>query len=144
MKTETQSWIEKAEGDWVSGGRELRARKAPNYDDCCFHSQQCAEKYMKAVLVAAGLTFPRTHDLSVLLDLMRPVSHLWEQMRPAATLLSVYGARFRYPGNNADKAMAREAYGACYFIRSRLREYLGLPSVVAKRQRPSGRRRKPK
>lgn len=47
MKPLTQEWFDKAEGDWVTAGRELRARKDPNYDAACFHAQQYAEKYLK-------------------------------------------------------------------------------------------------
>lgn len=36
MKPLTQEWFDKAEGDWVTAGRELRARKDPNYDAACF------------------------------------------------------------------------------------------------------------
>ncbi|WP_088571030.1 HEPN domain-containing protein [Thermoflexus hugenholtzii] len=40
-------WIEKAEGDWRTSARELRARRHPNYDAACFHAQQAAEKYLQ-------------------------------------------------------------------------------------------------
>lgn len=50
MKPAVAEWVSKAEGDFLTGGRELRARKSPNYDAVCFHAQQCAEKYPKAVL----------------------------------------------------------------------------------------------
>ena len=48
MNPLTHEWIEKAEGDFTTAGRELRARKNPNYEAACFHAQQCAEKYLKA------------------------------------------------------------------------------------------------
>jgi hypothetical protein len=32
MKPLTQEWVDKAEGDFSTAGRELRARKDPNYD----------------------------------------------------------------------------------------------------------------
>ncbi len=41
MKKIYQEWIEKAEGDFNSANREIRARKNPNYDAACFHAQQC-------------------------------------------------------------------------------------------------------
>lgn len=41
-------WINKAEGDYATAKREFRVRKLPNYDAVCFHSQQSAEKYIKA------------------------------------------------------------------------------------------------
>ena len=51
MKLLTNEWVEKAEQDWNSLHREIRARKNPNYDAACFFAQQCAEKYLKARLV---------------------------------------------------------------------------------------------
>lgn len=47
MKATTREWIEKAEADFVSAGREYRARHRPNFDAACFFSQQCIEKYLK-------------------------------------------------------------------------------------------------
>lgn len=57
----------KAEADYNSALLLWRARKTPDYDGACFHAQQCAEKYVKARLQEAGITFPKTHDLTVLL-----------------------------------------------------------------------------
>lgn len=68
MKPLTEEWVAKAEGDFATAGRELRARKAPNYDAVCFHTQQCTEKYLKAVLQENDIEFGRTHNLSALLD----------------------------------------------------------------------------
>jgi HEPN domain-containing protein len=67
MNPLTLEWIEKAEGDFATAGRELRARKQPNYDAVCFHAQQSAEKYLKALLQEQGTAVPRTH---MLLDLL--------------------------------------------------------------------------
>jgi HEPN domain-containing protein len=50
MRPLTTEWIQKAEGDLATAHRELRARKAPNFDAACFHAQQSAEKYLKALL----------------------------------------------------------------------------------------------
>ena len=44
MKPLTGEWVEKAEGDFATASREIRVRKAPNFDAVCFHAQQCAEK----------------------------------------------------------------------------------------------------
>jgi len=57
-------WIGKAEGDFATAKRELAATDNPNYDAVCFHAQQCAEKYLKAFLQEANITFPKTHDLA--------------------------------------------------------------------------------
>src|SRR5437867_2053447 len=85
MQPLTTEWVAKAEGDFVTAARDLRARKAPNYDAACFHAQQCAEKYLKARLQEANTPFPRTHDLEVLLDLLLPIEPGWGgTLRPAA------------------------------------------------------------
>ncbi len=63
MNPAVAEWVSKAEGDFVTAGRELRARKLPNYDAVCFHCQQCAEKYLKAVLQENDKRIPKIHFL---------------------------------------------------------------------------------
>ena len=50
MKNDTGQWVNKAEDDFRVAERELRVTDLPSYDAICFHSQQCAEKYLKACL----------------------------------------------------------------------------------------------
>lgn len=69
MNLLVDEWIKKAEGDWNTANRELRARKNPNYDSACFHAQQCAEKYLRAYLQSKDQEFTKTHNLLKLLDL---------------------------------------------------------------------------
>jgi HEPN domain-containing protein len=52
-------WVAKAEGDYASAMREVRARKSPNYDSACFHTQQCIEKYLKGILQSKNIFLPR-------------------------------------------------------------------------------------
>lgn len=125
MKPLTRQWIAKAEADFQTVRRELRARKLPNLDGACFHAQQCIEKYLKARLQEADLPFPKTHDLTVLLDLLQRVEPLWESMRPGLDRLNVFSIRFRYPGRDADRAMAKEAFRICSEIRRIIRDGLG-------------------
>ena len=126
MKPLTREWVDKAEGDFITARRELRARKAPNYDAACFHAQQCAEKYLKARLQEEGIAFSRTHDLATLLDLLVPVEPSWAGMRPDLDRLTSFAVEFRYPGTSADNAMARSAVDVCRNVRHRVRASLGL------------------
>lgn len=48
--------------------RESRVQESPNWDDVCFHAQQCAEKYLKAKLCEADIPFGKVHDLVYLLN----------------------------------------------------------------------------
>jgi HEPN domain-containing protein len=63
MKPLTAEWAGKAEADFAVMEREGRVRKNPAYDSVCFHAQQCAEKYLKAILSDQTLEAGRTHDL---------------------------------------------------------------------------------
>lgn len=124
MNPLTQEWIEIAEGDYATAGRELRARQAPNYDAACFHAQQCAEKYLKALLQEANIPFGKTHNLSGLLDLLLPVDPTWELLRRDLQRLSSYAVYVRYPGTRADKTVAREALALCRIVRDKARASL--------------------
>ncbi|MBI5816228.1 MAG: HEPN domain-containing protein [Nitrospinae bacterium] len=118
MNPLVREWVEKAEGDFVTAGRELRARKSPNYDAACFHAQQCAEKYLKAILQISNIPFGRTHNLPALLDLVTADRERLEPFRPMLSRLGEYSVHVRYPGETADRESAKEAY----VIRRDLRE----------------------
>jgi HEPN domain-containing protein len=105
----TREWVEKAEADFLTAQREYRARKAPNYDAVCFHSQQCVEKYLKALLQEHNIAFGKIHDLAVLLNLLLVVHPAWSVYLPAMRSLSAYAVEFRYPGFTADRALAKSA-----------------------------------
>ena len=90
MKPLTSEWVAKAEGDFATMLREVRVRKAPNYDAVCFHAQQCVEKYLKARLQEADCPFGRTHNLSALLDLLLPIEPSWEVLSPYLRTLTVF------------------------------------------------------
>jgi len=59
-----QGWVMKGDSDLTNAKRTVTS-DGP-YDTACFHAQQAAEKYLKAVMAAHGLEIPRTHDLEEL------------------------------------------------------------------------------
>ncbi len=126
MKPLTQEWIDKAEGDWTILSREMRARKNPVYDAVCFHAQQCAEKYFKARMQEAGIYFAKTHNLLNLLDDLLPLEPSWAILHQSASSLTIYAVKFRYPGNSANKAEAKDAVKHCRLIRKIARQSFGL------------------
>ncbi|MFQ5806944.1 MAG: HEPN domain-containing protein [Phycisphaerae bacterium] len=142
MNPLTREWIDKAEADYATPCRELRARKDPNYDGGCSHAQQCAEKYLKAGLQEADVRFGKTRDLSALLGQILLSHPEWETLRTAAKILTGYGVEFRYPGKWADKMQARKAIEQCTHVRNLVRRSLGLPaSPSRKRLGGTGRRK---
>jgi HEPN domain-containing protein len=128
MKLLTREWIEKAEGDFTTASREMRARKSPNYDAACFHAQQCAEKYLKALLQEAAIQFGKTHHLISLLELIVSSEPTIEMIRPQLQSLNAYAVSVRYPGESADRAMAKEALRIVKALRMEFRLKLGLDS----------------
>jgi HEPN domain-containing protein len=127
MNPLTVEWIDKAEGDYATAGRELRVRNNPNLDAVCFHAQQMAEKYMKAFLQEHGIVFPRIHNLIELLELCLPIDVTLEFQRPTLWLLNRYAVRYRYPGEWADRNEAQQAFRAATDFRQFMRARLGLP-----------------
>jgi len=126
MKPISAEWVSKAEADFATVERECRARKHPNYDGACFHAQQCAEKYLKARLCEAGISFTKVHDLVALLDQVLAVKPLWETFREDLAFLSDFAVTFHYPGESADRTSALDARRRCGFFRHAARMVLGL------------------
>lgn len=65
-----------------------------------FHAQQAAEKALKAVLVASGIDFPRTHSLERLADLLGDTAKIFD--RSALIDLSPWAVAGRYPEDMPD------------------------------------------
>ena len=122
----TREWVHKAEGDFATAERELQIKNNPNYDAVCFHAQQCAEKYLKARLQEANIFFGKTHDLSMLLDMLLPVEATYNALRSDLQALTVFAVAYRYPGDSADEMDAREAVTKCRNVRLIMRQSLGL------------------
>jgi len=74
-----------------------------------------------------GTDFPRTRDLTLLLDLLLPRYPLWAALRPALLQLKDYAVDFRYPGETADKDEAREAVRLRRSVREAVPLSLSLP-----------------
>ncbi|MCC6795327.1 MAG: HEPN domain-containing protein [Candidatus Hydrogenedentes bacterium] len=127
MNPLTREWIAKAEGDFAVAMRESRVRRKPNYDAVCFHVQQCAEKYLKAILHLHEIRFGKTHNLVLLLDQALEVAPLLEPFREPMRQLTQFAVIVRYPGDSMSKETAREALKHCKAVRSVARAALGLP-----------------
>jgi HEPN domain-containing protein len=126
MTSQVAEWVLKAEGDYLTAGRELRARKSPNYDAVCFHAQQCAEKYLKAVLQAHEKHVPKIHNLIELMLLCEEIDSSFEMLRADLVMMERFSVRVRYPGETAEKEDAQLAYTATETTRKFIRLKLEL------------------
>jgi len=93
-----QKWLSKAEED-LAVANQLLVDDVAYYAAIGFHAQQAAEKFIKAFLVSRQLDFPKTHDLRLLIAIVRPVDAILADSLDACNLLSDYGVEARYPGD---------------------------------------------
>jgi HEPN domain-containing protein len=105
-----RQWLLKAEED-LNAAKSLMTYGDSFLSTVCFHSQQSAEKYLKAFLTYHQVEFPKTHDIDELLDLMTPIdANLSESLRDVI-VLTHYGVNVRYPGE-LPNVTARDAQEA--------------------------------
>ena len=123
--TDPLGWAAKAEEDYAVAQLVLKPRK-PLTSISCFHSQQCVEKYLKAILVLHRRDFPKTHDLDKLKNLCEEVGVLIPVSSDPLVLLNRYAVEKRYPGNEPTLQDARDALGTAKRVRKFARKLLGL------------------
>jgi HEPN domain-containing protein len=124
MKPLTREWVAKADGDYATARRELRARTQPNYDAACFHAQQCAEKYLKALLLENGFAVARSHNLEALARPLLPAYPRLKDVSAGLRTLTAFAVETRYPGKSANRQIAREAVDASTRVRVLIRKSL--------------------
>jgi HEPN domain-containing protein/predicted nucleotidyltransferase len=125
---------EKADGPvGAEGGVRLHPRpatrprkRAPYHDQACFHCQQSAEKYLKALLVEQSQPAPRTQVLEDLISLLLPHHASLAPLRRGARFLTRFAVATRYPGKNATRRQTAAALRGAGKVRTAARALLGL------------------
>ncbi len=122
-----RQWLEKAEHDLITARHTLSLHENCPFDTVCFHAQQCAEKYLKSLLVARTLEIPRTHDLRLLVQrveqaIINKLDISLENVLP----LNRYAVETRYPGDwePISRQEAEEAVVIAEMIRQSVRQHL--------------------
>ncbi len=123
MKRLTGQWVRKAEGDWIIARDAARSRQ-PVKDAICFHCQQSAEKYLKALLQELGHPVGRTHDLEALYIDLLPHHAGLRGLRRGLSFLTDYAVEPRYPGKNATKRQMTAALRWAERVRETCRSLL--------------------
>jgi HEPN domain-containing protein len=126
MKSETRWWVKKAESD-LRDARRGAAEPVPERDIVCFHCQQSAEKYLKAILCEWGQPIPRIHDLVRLLLLLLPHDSTFVPLRRFLRSLTQYAVDYRYPFFSATTRQMHAALRHVERVRRKARTTLGLP-----------------
>ncbi|HJS18273.1 MAG TPA: HEPN domain-containing protein [Anaerolineales bacterium] len=106
--------------------RRYSLLKKPLLAAACFHAQQCAEKYLKALLLLKDVDFPKTHDLPTL-DTLCQQNRILTGFDPhQLTDLTKYALQSRYPGSQPTLEEAREMIEIAKTVRRFARSFLGL------------------
>jgi len=106
-----RQWLAIAEEDLLLARHAMSTMKSSvPFGLIAYHSQQAAEKAIKAYLVYLDIDFPYTHDLTVLLKLCPEGSGLYERLF-GVRALSLYGVKARYPQDRpkVDRKQAMQA-----------------------------------
>lgn len=91
-----KNWIAKADNDLMIIKHELFLPESEWVTDMiCYHCQQAAEKYLKALLIYQDREIPKTHNIEFLLTLLK-------ELNPEISSLDVkdisqFGVDIRYP-----------------------------------------------
>ena len=120
--------------DWVAYAEEdfdvakiLLKKSRPLISPSCFHSQQCAEKYLKAMLIYKNVEFPKTQDLLALETFCNNAGILTKFAQDGLDKLSDYTAHaYEPPDFQITSEDAREALEIATEVRRFARTYLGL------------------
>lgn len=119
-----RQWIERAEHDLTNAEHALSLpeEKCP-FDTICFHAQQCAEKYLKALLTLHSIDSPKTHDLVVLFALVKQSGTVLSLEVSDLQPLNRYPIEARYPGDW--EPIGREEANEALAIAKTVREQIG-------------------
>lgn len=131
-----RQWVEKSEHDLRNAVHTLDLRSDCPTDTVCFHAQQCAEKYLKALLASEGKNVPRNHDIGELTRCLAPARRSDLSVEEQETL-SDYAVSTRYPGDYGaiSVAEARRAVAMARRVRKHVRALLPLGALPRSRAR---------
>ncbi len=126
LREEAAKWLREA-------GKDLNAAavlRDPEPSRSVFHSQQAAEKAIKAFLSYHQITFRRTHDLAELGEQAAVVDLSLEPLLREIADLTDYASAFRYPDApyEPDSREAEEAFQNAARLCGEIRRRIGSPA----------------
>ena len=134
MKVPDEQVLHKVKQWLMHGDEDLRlasfamtfqGKEEPPYRLVAYHTQQCAEKYLKAFLVYCVVDFPYTHNISILLELCGEHAD-WPVELQDSEQLTLYSITTRYPGEDeqVSEAEAKRAIELAQQVRIQVRTAL--------------------
>jgi uncharacterized protein len=90
-------WLERINQDLLALDALLDADESTAWGAAGFHAQQAAEKYLKVLLVQAGVHPPKTHRMDALVREVHAAGYSFPLFASECKLLNPYAVRIRYP-----------------------------------------------
>jgi len=100
-------WLRQAEHDFQVAAKLLQSE---DYSDAAFHSEQSAQKSLKAVLYLDGARFIRIHSIAELIKEVSRKRPAFSSLREEAGTLDQYYLTARYPDAVAEPAIPSEIF----------------------------------
>lgn len=94
IREEVANWLYFAEEDLASA--RIMAREKV-FNKTCFHSQQAAEKSLKAFLLQQNREIVKTHKIVDLLNYCREINGMFKKFKDQAGVLDLFYLPTRYP-----------------------------------------------
>ena len=91
-----EEWLYKALHD-IESSKLLFSKSKVLFDISIYHTQQCAEKSLKAFLAYKEQELEKTHNLITLVNICISLDTDFEKIQDAAIYLNPYSTLFRYP-----------------------------------------------
>lgn len=112
-------WFFKVDHD-KDAAEALLVREPPLLFASCFHAQQAAEKWLKALLTWWEIEPPKTHNIGQLLRLAASRDAPFAESLLNAVALNPYAVVSRYPGDQPEPSRqeAQQAIGAACAVRA--------------------------
>lgn len=97
VSKEALEWERFAEMDYTTANHLDKTLYPKQMEIICYHCQQCAEKYLKALTEHLGKEIEKTHDLGNLATTISEMLEVPQNVLVSCAKLTQYGVKIRYP-----------------------------------------------
>ena len=97
VSNEVLEWERFAEMDYATAIHLDKTLYPKPMEIICYHCQQCAEKYLKALTEHLGKEIEKTHDLGNLATTISDSLSVPQNVLVSCAKLTQYGVKIRYP-----------------------------------------------
>jgi HEPN domain-containing protein len=97
-----EEWLRYAKNDLIVAHHVFEDLHPKQTEISAWHCQQCAEKALKAFLVARDIDPPKIHDLDELVKRCQNIDAGFSEIQYDCEKVNPYGSGVRYPNELAD------------------------------------------